>query len=401
MNTYNHHINKQANLTNMSIDTLKQLAASQEFGELTDEQRDILEVDQMQMEQIHEQRELLATNPEVRLAIGSALRIRMELHDPIVASVDYDELMNYEDFDGARQALRMAFDFRTKEDGSYGERQEGDERAERYFYPGLTDEVSEQINVAAEILKLSGDVEPEITETDTALILGGAGRSIIDRTAYAKELIDAGKMKPNKIVILASERPVNDAERARAGEFAATATTEFELGIVSYEEVWNVKVDRTNIVEWVDHSIDAFPLEDQKGIPFRNRVHKVIHAEGDPESGRPDAFFVSSAIVTDPLGDATKDGHPIKIIRNRANTDDTFETFSRLDEPKPKSRITMITKTIFLPFQKTAAVLRLAKRGVIVDAASYDTTHFGANADKPHAQGMEMLSLADALSKYK
>jgi hypothetical protein len=327
--------------------------------------------------------------------------MRRELGDPVVAGIDFDEIMQYEDFDGARQALRMAFDLRTKEDGSYGERKDADERAETYFYPGLTDEIKEQINAAAEVAKLSGDVEPEQAETDTALILGGAGRSLLDRTAYGKELIDQGKMKPKKIVILASERPVNDAERGRAGEFAANASTEFELGIASYEEVWGVTVDRTNIVEWADHSIDPFPLEDQEGIPFSNRVHKVIHMEGDPETGRPDAFFVSSAIVTDPLGDATKDGQPIKIIRNRANTDDTFETFSRLDEPKPKSRITMITKTIFLPFQKTAAVLRLAKRGVIVDAASYDSTHFGGVEDKPHAQGLEILSLADALSKYE
>lgn len=400
MNIDNPYKNIQSNLTKMQKNLLEQIAPNQDFGDITDEQRDILEVNEMQMEQIREQRELLVTSPEVRRAVASTLQIRMELGDPVVAGADFETIMQYEDFDDARQALRMAFDFRTKEDGSYGERKEGDERAEQYFYPGLTDEIQEQINAAAEVLKLSGDVEPEVAETDTALILGGGGRSLLDRTAYGKELIEAGKMKPNKIVVLASERPVDEAERQRAG-FTTTATTEFELGIDSYEKVWGVAVDRESTVEWVDHTIDAFPLEDQKGIPYRNRVHKVLHAPGDPEVGRPEAFFVSSAIVTDPLGDATKDGKPIKIIRNRANTDDTFETYSRLDQPTPKSRITMITKTIFLPFQKTAAVLRLAKKGVIVDAASYDTTHFGAAADKPHSQGMEILSLVDALSKYE
>lgn len=401
MNLYNHHINKQKHLTYMNIDTLQRLAETQESFELTDEQRDILDVNEMQMESIREQREQLAASPEVRVAVGSVLKIRQELGDPVVAGADINEMLQYDDFDGARHALRMAFDFRTKENGSYGERKDADQRAEIYFYPALTAEITEQINAAAEVMKLSGDVEPEVAETDTTLILGGAGRSLLDRTAYGKELIDAGKMKPNKIVILASERPVDDAERQRAGEFAADAMTEFDLGIASYEEVWGVKVDRSNIVEWADHTINPFPLEDQEGIPFKNRVHRVIHMEGDPQMSRPDAFFVSSAIVTDPLGDATKDGKPIKIIRNRANTDDTFETHLRLDDPKPKSRITMITKTIFLPFQKTAAVLRLAKRGVVVDAASYDSTHFGAKPDKPHAQCLEILSLADALAKYE
>lgn len=401
MNLNNIHKTKQEHLTYMSIDTLKQLAETQEVIELTDEQRDILEVNEMQMESIREQREQLATSPEVRVAVGSVLKMRQELGDPVVAGADINEILQYDDFNGARHALRLAFDFRTKEDGSYGERKEADERAEKYFYPALTDEITEQINAAAEVMKLSGDVEPEVAETDTALILGGAGRSLLDRNSYGKELIDAGKMKPNKIVILASERPVNDAERARAGEYAEDAQTEFDLGVASFESVWDVTVDRSNIVEWVDHTIDPFPLEDQEGIPFKNRVHRVIHMEGDPAVGRPDAFFVSSAIVTDPLGDATKDGKPIKIIRNRANTDDTFETHLRLDDPSPKSRITMITKTIFLPFQKTAAVLRLAKRGVIVDAASYDSTHFGAPPDKPHAQCLEILSQADALSKYE
>jgi hypothetical protein len=375
--------------SNMSTSTLERLTVEDSQEDASEHGKALEAVQSLQQEKLREQREVLVNSPELRQAIHSVAQVRKEAGDPNLATVNLDELVSYEDFDSARIAMRYAFDFRTKDDGTYGERTDGDARANEYYYPHVNEAVEAEVNAAAEVLRLAGDTEPEQAETDATLILGGAGRSLLDRTTYAKELIDDGKMIPKKIVLLASERAVNEAEQKRGGEYATGATTEFELAIAAVENVFDVKIAKEDITQWIDHGVEH-------DIP---KTHKVIGVKGDVDTGRPDIFIVSSAIVTDPFVDGTKDGHPIKILRNRANTPDTFETFGRLENPEPGSRVTLITRTIFEPFQKAGAMKQLNSRGVICDAASYSATHYGAAPDKTHALAMEMLSAADALAK--
>lgn len=360
----------------------------------------IAEVIALQDKEKQEWRELFTTSPEVRQAVGDAIKIRQELDDPLLKGINYDEVMSYDDFQGARQAMRFAYDFRTKDDGTYGERKDADQKAAKYFYPGLTKQGEEYIHKESELAGIYGDHLPKEPNAETGLVLGCKAKGFIDRGKLAKEQMDAGAINVKKLVFLGSERPVDDAERRDAAEFAPDATTEFEVAIGIAETLYNVKIEAEDIETWVDHSIEPFPLEGQveeKGIPYANRIHKVAVVPGDESVNRPNIFIVSSAIVTDPLGDATKDGHPIKIVRNRANSADTFETYARLERPEPGTRVTMFTRSIFA-FQKIAAMNRLGKRGVVVDVASYGATHFGGPEDPPHVLGMELLSIADALA---
>jgi hypothetical protein len=343
------------------------------------------EVSEKHLKHIGEQKEALAESLELRQAISDVLKIRHSLGDPSLATIDLDRTAEYEGFDGARLAMRRAFDFRTKSDGTFGERWEAEEQAEKYFLPAITPELEEKIYQTAKLFGLTGDSQPKDSEADAVLILGGGDKSPLDRTLYAKELIDTGKLKTNKIVALGSERVVSDAERKRAGEYAENAQTEFALMVAAIETAYGIEIDQEDTLEWTDHNIEY-------DIP---KKHKVVCIPGEAAK-YPDIFIVSSAIVTDPFVDATHtDGSPIKLLRNRANSADTFKTFKDLDDSR---KVVAVTNAHFVPFQGAAAAKELGKQGVDVEVVGFDPQYFGNSPKKAFELVQEMLATADSLA---
>lgn len=332
-----------------------------------------------------EQKEALASSTELRQTIKDVLEIRKSLGDPSVANIDSGSIDEYQDFDSARLAMRRTFDFRTKPDGTYGERWEADESVNQYFKPGITPDHEVRIYGVAEQFGLTGDTVPENPEADAALVLGGGGRSPLERTLYAKELIDKGLLKTNRLVSLGSERAVNEAERQRGGDYAADAETEFDLMVAAIETAYGITIDQSDIEEWIDHNVEH-------DIP---KKHKVVGLPADEATGRPEVFIVSSAIVTDPFVDATKDGHHIKLLRNRANSADTFKTFSMLDDAQ---KVVAVTNAHFRPFQGAAAAKQMGELGIDVEVVGFDPQHFGNPPKKSHELVQEMLSTADSLA---
>lgn len=336
------------------------------------------------LKQIGELKEALVNSPELRQTIKDVASIRKELGDPNLANFDLESVDTYEDFEGARLAMRQAFDFRTKPDGTFGERWEADERVAQYFKPATTPELEEKIYKTAELFGLTGDSQPENPDVDAALILGGGGKSPLDRTLYTKELIDTGKLHTKKIVSLGSERKINDAERARGGDYAKDAQTEFDLMVAAIETAYDIKVNQEDVFEWIDHNVEF-------DIPKKHKVVGIAAAEGK----HPNIFIVSSAIVTDPFVDATKDGRHIKILRNRANSADTFKVFKDLDDSE---KVAAVTNAHFAPFQGAAAAAELGSKGIDVEVVGFDPQHFGNAPKKSYELVQEMLTTADSLA---
>ena len=344
-------------------------------------------IEQKQRDRLLEQKEALVESEDLREVIGDIASLRKELGDPNLIDSDTDVLAAYEsDFDGVRSAMRSAFDFRTKPDGSYGERWEADERAKTYLAPALTPELEEKIYAVAEKFGLTGDTEPETTEAAAGIILGAGGKAPLDRTLYLKELIDQSKLKTDKIVALGSERLVNDAERARAGDYAANANTEFDLMVSAIETAYGIKISEDDTTEWIDQSIEH-------DVP---RTHKVVAIPAS--DAHPDIFIVSSAVTTDPYVDGTKDGRPIKMLRNRANTKDTFDTLGKLAQFEPGSKVVATTNAHFVPFQGAVAAGELGKMGIDTEVVGFDPTHFNNAPKKSHELLQEMLTVADSIA---
>jgi hypothetical protein len=344
-------------------------------------------IEMKQRDRLLEQKEALVESESLREVIGDIAKLRKGLGDPNLLDSDTDILTAYEsDFAGVRNAMRSAFDFRTKPDGSYGERWEAEERAKTYLTPALTPELEAKIYAVAEQFGLTGDTEPQGTEAAAGIILGAGGKAPLDRTLYLKELIDQGKLKTDKIVSLGSERPVNDAERARAGEYATNAETEFDLMVAAIETAYDIKISADDMTEWIDQTIEH-------DVP---RTHKVAAIPANDM--RPDIFIVSSAVTTDPYVDGTKNGRPIKMLRNRANTKDTFDTLSKLAQFEPGSKVVATTNAHFVPFQGAVAAGELGKMGIDTEVVGFDPIHFNNAPKKSHELLQEMLTVADSIA---
>lgn len=375
-------------------------------GHPTIEQRpmvspDVEQIQIRQRERLNEQKEALVQSPELRETILGVAAVRQNFGDPNLAGYDISTLGEYGDFNGARRAMRLAFDFRTRPDGSFGERWEATERVGQYLTPGLTPELEAKIYSASEKFELTGDTAPKDPEADAAAVLGAGGAAPLDRTLYTKELIDDGKLIVPKIVALGSERAIDDAERKRGGEYAQFAQTEFDLMVSAMAVAYNLNPDN-EAFRWLDPSVyrdypDAIDLEYElpSGIKIP-RTHKVISIEGDPNEGRPDIFVVSSGIVTNPFMETLDDkGVPIRTLRTRANTADTFNIFGKLDTAK---RVVAVTNAHFRPFQGVAAAKQLGELGIDSEVVGFDPSHFGKPRKQSHELVQEMLTTADSLA---
>jgi len=282
----------------------------------------------------------------------------------------------YQDFEGLRTTMRGAFDFRSGADGSYGERSEAEDFA--------CDEVmADAIDYTAKKFGLTGDTQPENSDVKVALVLGGAALSPLNRTGYAKELIDQGKLNPEIIALLGSDRPVDVAERARGGDYAVNATTEFELMIAATETVWRTNLNPEDVYELTDPLIaDNLP-----------RHARIAHIPADKD--HTDIFILSAPMLTDPF--EVRNGKPGR--RARTNSRDTFNMLARVGNFQVGDRAVAITNAHFRPFQGADAAGQLSVLGVETEIVGYDSKHFGDPAKKPNELLQEMLTAADSLAK--
>lgn len=346
------------------------------------------EIQAHQLERIASQKEALTNSAEIRQTVLDVAAIRHTNGDPNMPDYDPNELVDYSDFEGVQSAMRQAFDFRTRDDGSYGERVEAEGQANKYLYPGLSEEKAQEIYHAAELFGLTGDTVPRKPEVEAAIVLGGAAKSPLDRTRYVKELLDSGQLKTNIVVSLGSERPVDDAERQRTGDdYAKDAKTEFDLMVAAAEKTFSVKASEENLYEWTDPDIVS-------GVPNK---HKILHIPASEEV--PDIFIISSAVVTDSWMKVKVGGKEKDILRNRANTEDSLATVARM--LKPGDVVAAFTNAHFKPFQGAAASGQLGALGIDAEVVGFDPTHFGNPPKRSDELLQEMLSTADSLARIK
>lgn len=335
------------------------------------------------LEQRRELRERFVSEPQIRQTIITVAAVRKANHDPNFTHVDIEAISQYDNFEDAHDAMKQVFDFRTKDDGSYGERWEAVERAEKYFMPELPADTEENILQSLEQFKLVGDSVPENPRANAAIVLGGGGKSPLERTEdVAKRIREGGIIVP-RVVGLGSERKVDDAERQRAGEYAKSAETEFDLVVAAFEHSFGITIEPDDITTITTNSDYDVP-----------RVHKLVAIPENFRGEHPELIITSSGILTNPFLDVMRDGKPVQILRSRANTDDTFKLMTLLKLFDPGDKVFVSTQSHFAPFQGQSAANEFAKQGIYSEVIGFQPKE----PKKVYELLQETLSLADKLS---
>lgn len=263
-------------------------------------------------------------------------------------------------------AMRLVFNLRKP----------GGERTEREELP-QKEQLTERIMRMAEKVGISGDSEPKDPKADAAIVLGGAGKSLIDRTSYIKELMDKGKLHTNTVALLGSSRPVNDAERQRAGAYADGATSEYDLAKNAAVNQFGVEFDEDE--EFVGY-------EDAVSIGFE-AGWRVSHAQ--TKNGI-NIFVISAPMLTEDRF------YPDGNRRVRSNTADTYDMFARVAQLEDGARVVAATNAHFVPFQGADAVAELGKHGIDAEVVGFDPAHFGNPPKEPEELLQETLSAVNS-----
>ncbi len=287
-----------------------------------------------------------------------------------IAEARFGEPINYDlgDIKQMQKAMQTVFNFRP----AGGERSEQTELPQKELF-------AERIHSMAEKVGLAGDTVPENPQAQAAIVLGGAGKSPLDRTLYTEELLDKGLLQTDTIVLLGSSRPVNQAEIDRGGNYAVGARDEYELMKNAAVEAFGVEFDDNDELQGYE---DSVPAGFEAGW-------KIAHAQS--QDGR-NIFVLSAPVLTEPF-------YPDGSRRPRANTADTYKDFAKVAQFEPGSHVVAVTNAHFRPFQGADAVAELNNYGISAEVVGYDPSHFGNPEKKPEELAQETLSAVNSMMR--
>lgn len=228
----------------------------------------------------------------------------------------------------------------------------------------LDQEGSEQWNTifaAATKLNMVESSKPLNKHPDYLAILGGANKAPFDRLRYGLESVDDF----NHVVYLGSSRPVSDAEREKAKDYAPDAQTEFDLGCGAFETLLGARV-----VQDIN--------EVRGGDTWRVRLYE-FERDGETKSG-----FVLST--------------PQIIGERRATTYDNYKFFADRAElaANPNTSVVAVTTGFYVPGQHLPAVQELTlPYGAEVETIGHDAAYSGVTR-KPSQLLQETKAAIDA-----
>jgi hypothetical protein len=226
---------------------------------------------------------------------------------------------------------------------------------------------------AARSLGMVESSRPSI-DADYLVILGGANKAPYDRLKYGLE-VTQGYF--GHAVYLGSTRPVSDAEREKAKDYAPNARTEFDLGCGAFETLLDA------------HMVDEV-TEVRDGDTWGMRLYEYEH-NGETKSG-----FVLST--------------PQTIGARRATTYDNYKFFADRAElaKNPDTKVVAVTTGFYVPAQHLPAVQELTlPYGTQVETIGHDAAYSGVTRkasqllQETKAAIDAAVRLQNELDKYK
>jgi len=236
---------------------------------------------------------------------------------------------------------------------------------------GLSDEQKSLAFVAASELGLRDNFTPSIKDFDYVWVLGGAKLSCLLRSRLAHDAIKNMTHSPKAVIMLASMRPIGDAEREATNTYAPDAETEYDLFIATAQQEFNVNND------------------------FNEERHDDIeNANSSWVVRKYPVYGYDVYIIAAPSSDPQK---------RRANSADTYEFFfNRFQAPKGSS-ILLTTSQIYAPYQHLEAVRTIAIPHIIyLDTIGFPPEWGGAlqGMNSPSNYLQEIRSTIQAISRF-
>lgn len=176
-----------------------------------------------------------------------------------------------------------------------------------------SDPLDRQIGIADSDLKPVGEVE-------AIVVPGAASFSNVMRLRDALRNIEQGRVQTDTLIIATTDRPVEDAERAKvAGIGFRGGETEFESLVLALSDLTHNDIDH--------HNTEALPVK--LGVnTFEGRLLRTtVDVGGNPIQ----CMVVSTPYDPERTEKYDKDGNPVKATR--ANTDETFVAALSLLKP--------------------------------------------------------------------
>lgn len=228
----------------------------------------------------------------------------------------------------------------------------------------LDEEGSEQwtaVFEAADKLGLVTDSEPVNKHPNSLIILGGANRAPLDRLRYGLENVEDFDL----LAYLGSSRPVSEAEREKAADYAPNAQTEFDLGCGAFETLLGARM------------VDEYTIE-RDGDTWGTRLYE-FERDGETKHG-----FVLST--------------PQQIGDRRATTYDNYKFFANRAELKddPGHTVVAVTTGFYTTGQHLPGVQELTlPYGTQLETIGHSAEYSGAKR-KPSQLLQETKSAIDA-----
>lgn len=234
----------------------------------------------------------------------------------------------------------------------------------------LDQEGSEQWHTIFEAATKLGMVEsstPANKNPDSLVILGGANKAPLDRLRYGLENVENFGL----LAYLGASRPVSDAEREKAKDYAPHAQTEFDLGCGAFETLLDGRLVSEDRVE-------------RNGDMWAWREYEFEY-KGETKTG-----FVLN--TPQQIHDTTAG------TERRATTYDNFRFFADRAELNndPDHSVLAVTTGFYVPGQHLPAVQTLTLPfGTRVETIGHDAAYSGA-VRKPSQLLQETKAAIDA-----
>lgn len=253
----------------------------------------------------------------------------------------------------------------------------GQERQEASWDDALLDEPdspqSKTIFDASTQLGMVQNTTPVNKHPNSLVILGGANKAPLNRLTYGLGAVSTF----DQVAYLGSSRPISDAERNNAKDYAPEAQTEFDLGCAAFEKIFETTV----VAE------TRIPRDNEE---WKMRIYQFKHA-GEEKHG----FALST---------------PSVIGVRRANTYDNFTFFGgsvELDKD-PGHTAVAVTTGHFVPGQHLPGVQELTLNyGTQLETVGHNAEYDALNPDgsgivrKPRQLLQEAKSAIDAAVRLK
>ena len=223
---------------------------------------------------------------------------------------------------------------------------------------------------AAAELGLCGNAIPSKNSFDYIWVLGGAKLSCLLRSRLAAQTIKNTGSFPKAVVMLASMRPIGDAEREATGTYAPGAGTEFDLFAAAVKTEFSVRDD------FSEERYDG----DNENSSWIIRKYPAAGCD----------IFIIAAPSSEPQ-------------KRRANSADTYQFFfDRFPAPEGSS-VLLSTSQIYVPYQHMEAVRTIAlPHNIYFDTIGFPPEWGGVlqGMNEPSNYLQEIRSAIQAINRF-